>query len=259
MMSNRQDRGFTLIEVLTVIIIIGVLTGVLLPVLVTARVRGRVAATRAEVAAVATAAEAFKADMSSYPCDEHTAQSCPNHRFLGCIGPDSAFQIKIEGRPASRDQILKHPKNQSTRGLVFFLTTHFWVEGKGYGPYMNLKLDRVWPVEPIEYWYFSGAPSGPGGVRWGFVAIGSVVNSRYRVYVLKDWFENFYVYDSHFMESRLILMTARNDYANAHNAASYDIYSFGPVYSKTSSGTVADYDDTGVDPGEAEDDINNWK
>lgn len=63
---RRSDSGFTLTELLIVIVILGVLTGVVVFAVGAFTDRGEVAACRADLATVQSAAEAYRAQNNDY-------------------------------------------------------------------------------------------------------------------------------------------------------------------------------------------------
>jgi prepilin-type N-terminal cleavage/methylation domain-containing protein len=66
----RKDKGFTLVELMVVIIILAVLTGIAIPSYLALRNRARIQATRSEMANIATALEVYNADGDGgYPDD----------------------------------------------------------------------------------------------------------------------------------------------------------------------------------------------
>ncbi len=69
MVQARNARGFTLIEVLVVIAIIGLLAGILVPTIATARRRARQGAASMALKSVVQAIEQYKTDWGVYPPD----------------------------------------------------------------------------------------------------------------------------------------------------------------------------------------------
>ena len=63
---RRSDSGFTLVELLIVIVILGVLTGIVVFAVGAFTDRGEVAACRADMKTVQTAAEAYRAQVGTY-------------------------------------------------------------------------------------------------------------------------------------------------------------------------------------------------
>jgi len=254
-MMKRHEHGFTLVEILTVIIIIVMLMGISVPVYNTVRTRIRVAATRAMISAVETAAEEFKKDMGIYPPDQFydggDMVAGTNSRILGVIPPEASY--KIAGSPS---QILRDPNNGSTKGLVHLLGSYFSIQGKAYGPYMRFRLNflKTQPSTDTSQRYFSTGYVAPGGVIVSITGVGASISGGYPVLLLYDYFGNAYIYDSHFPETRLLL----SQYQAGHNMSSFDMYSFGPNYNIGSDGLVAD-EDVNNNPGNNEDDINNWR
>lgn len=68
-MSNKRSSGFTLVEILVVIVIIGILAGLLLPAVNAVRRSVNTAYLRSECASIATAVEAYKLKYGDYPPD----------------------------------------------------------------------------------------------------------------------------------------------------------------------------------------------
>src|SRR4030042_7125044 len=63
----RKEKGFTLVELMVVIIILAVLTGIAIPSYMALRNRARTAAAQSEMKNIATALEVYMADKESYP------------------------------------------------------------------------------------------------------------------------------------------------------------------------------------------------
>lgn len=95
---RRKPRAFTLVEMLTVIIIIGILSGLLLVALQAARVRARVATIKAEVTELDLALENYQQQFGDYPPD-----------FSGVGHPNAT--IRTDGR----QRVLRHIRKRFPR------------------------------------------------------------------------------------------------------------------------------------------------
>jgi prepilin-type N-terminal cleavage/methylation domain-containing protein len=83
-MSTRRSRGFTLVELLLAVVIIGVLAGLLFPVLMTARKQARMTSCTANLRQLSLAYGAYMADYGAYPDPLHVVRSAPDRRILFC-------------------------------------------------------------------------------------------------------------------------------------------------------------------------------
>jgi type II secretion system protein G len=63
----RKEKGFTLVELMVVIIILAILTGIAIPSYLALRNRARTAAAQSEMKNIATALEVYNADNETYP------------------------------------------------------------------------------------------------------------------------------------------------------------------------------------------------
>ena len=68
-----REEGFTLVELMIVIIILAILTAIAVPSYMVLRNRARVAAAQSEMKNIATALEMYNADQDAYPTGDATA------------------------------------------------------------------------------------------------------------------------------------------------------------------------------------------
>ena len=68
--TRQTSKGFTLIEVMVVIVILGILSALIVPNIIHKAGDARVAAAKADVAAIGQALDMYKLDNSSYPSSD---------------------------------------------------------------------------------------------------------------------------------------------------------------------------------------------
>ena len=94
--NRRKNSAFTLIELLTVIAIIGILAALLLVAIIRASTSVKVKATLAEMSMLAAAVTSYQGDFGRLPADATMAKSAGNHDFtygtvnnVGALEPGS--------------------------------------------------------------------------------------------------------------------------------------------------------------------------
>ena len=99
----KQKKGFTLVELLIVIIILAVLAAIAVPTYLTMRDRAREAGTEVEMANIATALELYNADNEEYPAVSGWSATLQGGSYMDNVptsdmwGSDYVFALTTDG------------------------------------------------------------------------------------------------------------------------------------------------------------------
>ena len=116
----RGNRGFTLIELMLVVIIIGILMSIVVPRLTGRTRRARIAAAHLTVKSVSTALEGFELDLGRFPTDEEGLLALVERP--AALAPEDEWNGPYLGEipldPWKRELIYRYP---GERGVDFDL------------------------------------------------------------------------------------------------------------------------------------------
>jgi competence protein ComGC len=169
MYKKLNSDAFTLIEILSVIVIIMVLAGITVPVVSSARTSAKKGVTSAQIGQLELALKQFESDFGVFPPDSYTLS-------------DTAISVGGISIPLDDDV------GTGTKCLVFFLGSKFTFSSPSfnniYGPYIEFKKSQLDEVTGVNFTDTDTDITIEG------------VNGTTKVYQYKDPFGEYYIYDS---------------------------------------------------------------
>lgn len=117
-MKRRDQKGFTLIEIMVVVIILGLLAGLVLPRILGQEEKAKVEATKVQIRSLEDALDAFKLDNGFYPTTEQGLEALIKKPEVGRIPlkwRDGGYlkPARIPKDPWGKDFIYLSPGNEN--------------------------------------------------------------------------------------------------------------------------------------------------
>lgn len=116
----RDSSGFTLIELIVVVVIIGLLAGLVLPQFIRQEEKAKLKATRAQIELFATALDTFRLDVGRYPTTEEGLQAL--RQKPGAIerwdGPYLKKELPLD--PWSKPYVYKSPGDHGPYDVISY-------------------------------------------------------------------------------------------------------------------------------------------
>lgn len=155
-LSERRARAFTLIELLTVIAIIGVLAGILIPLSGVAAAKMRLARVNAELNSLVTMIEVYKSRLGGYPPDHGHLSRTPTNNPL--------WRIYLQRSP-----------------LYYELTGAVFTNRQGQNVFQDLStLETITPQQLTAYFQVGGIQNSARSKADVPYKIGRIKESQYR-------------------------------------------------------------------------------
>ncbi len=121
--SLGSKSGFTLIEIMVVIIILGILVGLIVPRLMEEPEKARVLKARMQIESLSTALKKYKLDHGDYPTTEQGLQALVEQPSIGKIPqkyPEKGYLPKIPKDPWGNDYIYISPGEHDDFDIVSY-------------------------------------------------------------------------------------------------------------------------------------------
>lgn len=123
-MRKLNQKGFTIIELLVVIVIIGILVALTLPNLFSAQARGRDTDRKNELKNVQTKLETYFNDNGSYPADFAAAQADAEVTADETTGPrNDAYTYTSDGQSYTLSATMENEDDPDSTGGVYTLSS----------------------------------------------------------------------------------------------------------------------------------------
>ncbi|NQT54652.1 MAG: prepilin-type N-terminal cleavage/methylation domain-containing protein [Desulfobacteraceae bacterium] len=119
-LSKRDKRGFTLIELMIVIAIIGILAAIAIPQFTSYRERAYIASMKADCNAIRVAEEAYFADNAEYKTTENPAIDLKDY---GIVALSEGNSVKVTCTDKVKDYKVEVLSTKTSKKVTFDSTT----------------------------------------------------------------------------------------------------------------------------------------
>lgn len=163
--DNYVRRGFTLIEILAVLVVISILIGLLVPVLATVKEMAANVRQKAQFAAIEIGLEAYNNDFGDYPNSNRDSASVINtggEQYCGAQKLAEAM-VGMDGFGFHKDSIFGHDALSLAGDLLYGIDPDdevLWAQSRAdrKGPYLELETANAVSLRKI---YTGGSAASP--------------------------------------------------------------------------------------------------
>ena len=120
---NKKQRGFTLIEVMVVVVILGILAAIVVPRIITRPEQARIVKAQEDIKAISTALDLYKLDSGIYPTTDQGLQALVSQPTTPPIPQDwkaDGYLKQLPKDPWGRDYLYLQPGQHNPTNYDIF-------------------------------------------------------------------------------------------------------------------------------------------